>query len=160
MEQEIHWFALRIRWNRLGPVLDMLDRKGVAYYTQKIIPSLLFVHLDPVALQNIRDEERDNGFRRIFVYTDPVSHDPVVVPDHELEVFRIVTSAAQTGLEFLGENPSLYQTGDKVRVTDGPFKGAEGYIKRIKKDRRLVVTISGVAAVATSYIPPELLEKI
>ena len=28
------------------------------------------------------------------------------------------------------------------------------------KDRRLVVTISGVAAVATSYIPMELLEKV
>ena len=45
-----------------------------------------------------------------------------------------------------------------MRVTDGVFKGAEGYVKRIKKDRRLVVSIRGVVAVATSYIPPQFLE--
>ena len=45
-------------------------------------------------------------------------------------------------------------------MTGGPFQGAEGYVVRIKKDRRLVVTISGVAAIATSFIPMELLEKI
>ena len=45
-------------------------------------------------------------------------------------------------------------------VTDGPFKGAEGHIRRIKKDRRLVVTIAGVVAVATTYIHPSMLKKI
>lgn len=40
-----------------------------------------------------------------------------------------------------------------MRVTEGPFKGAEGYIKRIKGNRRLIVSIEGVVAVATTYIP-------
>ena len=47
-----------------------------------------------------------------------------------------------------------------MRVTGGPLKGAEGYIKRIRKDQRLLVCVEGVIAVATSYIPNELLEKI
>ena len=156
----MHWYAVKVRWKRTGQVCDMLDRKGVDYYTQKIVPSFMFIHTDEATVQLIRHEEYENGFNRIHVYVDKESHRPIVVPDHELEVFRIVTTAAQSGLEFLDEDPSVYQTGDKVRVVDGPFKGAEGYIKRIKKDRRLVVTISGVAAIATSYIPPELLEKI
>ena len=131
MDKELHWYALRVFWNRVGQVKEMLDAKDIEYYSQTILPSYVFVHTDLV-----------------------------VVPDKELEIFRIVTSAGSTGLQFLGEDPSVYQQGDKVRVTDGPFRGAEGYIKRIKKDRRLVVTISGVAAIATSFIPPELLEKI
>ena len=45
-------------------------------------------------------------------------------------------------------------------VTGGPFKGAEGHIKRIKRDRRLIVTIKGVVAVATAYIHPSLLRKV
>lgn len=45
-------------------------------------------------------------------------------------------------------------------MTDGPFKGAEGHIKRIKKDRRVVVAIGGVVAVAITYIHPKFLEKI
>ena len=159
MEQEIHWYAIKTRWNRTGQVCDMLDRKGVDYYTQKIFPSFLFVHTSELMVGQIRHEEYANGFQRLYFYTDK-EHNPIIVPDREIEVFRIVTSAAQAGLEILDDSPERYQTGDKVRVIDGPFKGAEGYIKRIKKDRRLVVTISGVVAVATSYIPPELLEKI
>jgi transcription antitermination factor NusG len=45
-------------------------------------------------------------------------------------------------------------------VTDGPFKGAEGHIKRIKRDRRLIVSIDGVVAVATTYIHPKFLKKV
>jgi transcription antitermination factor NusG len=47
-----------------------------------------------------------------------------------------------------------------VRVTEGPLKGAEGYIRRIRKDRRLLVSIEGVVAVATSYIPMSQLMKV
>lgn len=160
MEQELHWYAVKTRWNRTGQVCDMLDRKGVAYYTQSVVPSFLFIHTDADTVERIRHDEWECGFSRMYVYTDPLTHIPVVVPDKEMEVFRIVTSAMQSGLTVLENDPATYQTGDKVRVTDGPFKGAEGYIKRIKKDRRLVVTISGIAAIATSFIPMELLEKI
>ncbi|MBP5382309.1 MAG: KOW motif-containing protein [Bacteroidales bacterium] len=160
MDKELHWYALRVFWNRVGQVKEMLDAKDIEYYSQTILPSYVFVHTDLDTLETIRKYEYDNDLHRFFVYWDKEKHLPVVVPDKELEIFRIVTSAGSTGLQFLGEDPSVYQQGDKVRVTDGPFMGAEGYIKRIKKDRRLVVTISGVAAIATSFIPPELLEKI
>ena len=53
-----------------------------------------------------------------------------------------------------------YHEGDRVRVTDGPFKGAEGHIRRIRRDRRLVVTIPGIVAVATTYIHPALLKRV
>ena len=46
------------------------------------------------------------------------------------------------------------------RVTGGPFKGAEGYIKRIRGNRRLVVALEGIIAVATTYIPGRFLEKM
>jgi len=160
MDKELHWYALRVFWNRVGQVKEMLDAKNIEYYSQTILPSYVFVHTDLDTLETIRKYEYDNDLHRFFVYWDKEKHLPVVVPDKELEIFRIVTSAGSTGLQFLGEDPSAYQQGDKVRVTDGPFRGAEGYIKRIKKDRRLVVTISGVVAIATSFIPPELLEKI
>ena len=76
-----------------------------------------------------------------------------------MELFRIAVEAQDSGLEFLGEDKPEYHQGERVRVIDGPYKGAEGYIRRIKKDRRLLVCISGVAVVATSYIPASFLEK-
>jgi transcription antitermination factor NusG len=77
-----------------------------------------------------------------------------------MEIFRFVVTAGRQGLTLLGDDKPEYHMGDRVVVTDGPFKGAEGHIKRIKKDRRLVVSISGVAAVATTYIHPQFLETI
>lgn len=65
-----------------------------------------------------------------------------------------------SGLEYLGEDDPRFHQGDKVRVTEGIFKGLEGHIKRIRHDRRLIVTIEGVAAFATGFIPPSFLEKI
>ena len=47
-----------------------------------------------------------------------------------------------------------------MRVTDGPFRGAEGSIQRIHGDRRLLVSIRGICAVATTYIPKAFLEEI
>lgn len=155
-EPELHWYALKVFWRRTEPVKEKFDDMGLEYYSQNVLPSYLFVRTDEENIKKLRCE----FFGNLYVYADRITRKPTVVPDKELEVFRIVTSAGDTGLEFLGDDPVKYQKGDKVRVTDGPFKGAEGYVVRIKKDRRLVVTISGVAAVATSFIPLELLEKI
>ena len=45
--------------------------------------------------------------------------------------------------------------GDRIRVTNGMFKGAEGYITRVHNAKRLIVAIEGIAAVATTYIPKD-----
>ena len=155
-DNDFHWYAIKVFWRRTEPLKDSLDELGVEYYAQKIVPSYMFIRSDKATALRIRNR----FFGQLYLYADRKTKEPVVVPDKEMEIFRIVTSAGDTGLEFLGPDAAAYRQGDKVRVTDGPFKGAEGYIKRIKKDRRLVVSISGIAAIATSYIPPELLEKI
>ena len=76
-------------------------------------------------------------------------------------IFKLVCSSGAEGLEFFADDDlTRYKAGDKVRVLEGPLKGAEGYIKRIRKDRRLLVSIEGFIAVATSFIPPQFLEKV
>ncbi|MBQ9462548.1 MAG: UpxY family transcription antiterminator [Bacteroidales bacterium] len=159
-EQDFHWYALRAYWNRLEQVKELLEEKGVEYYAQKVLPSYVFVHTTLDKLEAMRRFEYDNDLHRFYVYWDKEKKRPSVIPDKEMEVFKIVSSAKEAGLELLGDDMEKYHKGDKVRVLDGPFKGAEGHVVRIKKDRRLVVTISGIAAMATSYIPKELLEKI
>ena len=42
-------------------------------------------------------------------------------------------------------------------VTDGFFAGVEGKLKRIKKNKHLVVEIEGVMAVAIVFLPPKSL---
>ena len=46
MDKELHWYALRVFWNRVGQVKEMLDAKDIEYYSQTILPSYVFVHTD------------------------------------------------------------------------------------------------------------------
>ena len=74
-----------------------------------------------------------------------------------------VAGSKDEGLIYLtagvDEYPKLV-SNDKVRVTGGPYEGAEGYVVRVKKDRRVMVKIAGTCAVLTSFVHPSLLEKI
>ena len=85
---------------------------------------------------------------------------PMAIPDDEMNIFMLVTSCGNGSLEYLGCDEKKFMRGDRVKVIDGDFKGAEGYICRIRKDNRLVVSVTGVCAVATTYIPRCFLEVI
>lgn len=153
---ELHWYAAKVKYNRTLPIREQLAMARVNHFVPEIIGSLVFLQATDEYLSRF---EQDN-FSRLWLYRDPLTRKPAPIPDHEMEVFIFVCSAGKQGLTYLGDDKPEYHQGDRVRVTDGPFKGAEGHIKRIKKDRRLVVSISGVAAVATTYIHPQFLETI
>lgn len=150
-----NWYAIKVFWGRTSRIKDILEELGIHYYAQKVLPSYMFIRTDRRTALRFREAQ----FGYIYLYSDRTTHEPVVVPEAQVEVFRIMTSAGADA-EILPNPPDSYAVGDLVRVNDGPFKGAEGYIRRIRKDRRLVIVISGVAAIATVYIPPELLEKV
>lgn len=99
--------------------------------------------------------------RQCYLYTrtEGFQKVPYIIPEAEMNRFMLVVSAGDTGLEIIESNRDFTQ-GEAVRVVDGPFKGAEGHICRIKKNRRLVVSIQGLCAVATSYIPREFLQPL
>ena len=96
-----------------------------------------------------------------MIYYNAERTGAAVIPERQMAIFRMVASSGADGLEFFSdESITRYRQGDRVRVKEGPLKGAEGYIKRIRKDRRLLVAIEGFVAVATSYIPPQFLETV
>ena len=153
---ETHWYAAKVRNNRMQPIRERLAVDRVGHFVPEIIGSLVFMQTTDEYLARFEQ----SFFSQVWVYRSPSTHKPSPIPDREMEVFMFVCSAGKQGLTYLGDDKPEYHLGEHVRVTDGPFKGAEGHIKRIKKDRRLVVSISGVAAVATTYIHPQFLETI
>ena len=48
----------------------------------------------------------------------------------------------------------------RVKVVAGDFTGIEGVIKRVKRNKCVVVQIEGVVAVAIAYIPQAFLRVI
>ena len=151
------WYALRVFFNRWGALLaDLEERRWESFRPGEVIASLIFVRCTEPEVVDLAARHHESA----MVYRMPGSRKPARIGDREMEVFRFVVTAGQQGLTLLGDDRPEYHMGDRVVVTQGPFKGAEGHIKRIKRDRRLVVTIPGVVAVATAYIHPDFLRKI
>ena len=136
----------------------------VIYERKPVVNSLIFVKATAPQIKEVAQRLKDDapGDKLLgFIYKKADFKEYAAIPDSQMASFRLVTESGLSGLDFFANDEiTRYKTGDRVRVTGGPLKGAEGYIKRIKKDNRLLVCIEGVIAVATSYIPNELLEKV
>ena len=50
--------------------------------------------------------------------------------------------------------------GDRVKVVDGPLKGLEGNVVRMRKKKRVLINVGNVVWAATEYIRPEMLEVV
>ena len=171
-----HWYALKVFFNRVFEIEDYIKQQGIDSYipcetvvvTQRngkkkkvrkpVISSLLFfrsTERQAVALQVQLDG-------RVMLYTrrENLTKRPIRIPDKEMGIFMLVSSSGEQGLEYFSDDSLRFQKGEHVRVIDGRFKGAEGYICRIKGNHRLIVAIQGVCAIATSYIPQCFLQKI
>ena len=174
---EKSWFALKIFFGKGKPIKDYFVTNNIEHVydvkkefwdkTKKkrfvkdvpVMPSLILFRTTRVEAEHI---ER-LFLNKVMLYRGKNSEDrrePSKIPEREVQIFKIVVNSGIEGLDFYDDyNPKFVQ-GDKFRVIDGPLKGAEGYVVRIKKDHRLYVSIQGLCAVTTGYIPKAFLQKI
>lgn len=167
------WYALRVFKNRLRYVKSQVEEAGnetyqalktidtfnggsIKYKVVPLIPALLFIKVTPAYIEKLKKDRYDH----VLVYGTPEGK-PEPISDEQMETFILVTSPGG-GCEVSVPEDGMeqYRKGDPVRVIAGYYKGATGVVRRIKKDRKLLVAIEGVAVVAVSNIPLEFLEKI
>lgn len=174
-DNSFQWFALRAFRNKTQPLMTQIRESGfrvyypvrtvenlkggaLEYHEEPLLSSLFFVLCPADWIQAFKQTH----FSDFMVYTDTPGGKPAPIRKEEMETFIMVTSVHNNNvqdIEVLEPKPQ-YATGDLVRVTDGLYKGATGIIKRIRKDRKLLVAISGVAVVAISHIPMCYIEKV
>ena len=172
-EESFHWFALKVFYNKVLAIASALKEMSVeSYYPVRVVEkehngikkvekvpavsSLLFFHSTVSQATDIEKHFKN----RVILYKYRSSKTPAIIPDGEMKVFQLVTSANTEGLEYMDADAVNFKTGQHVHVTGGVFEGADGYIKRIRGNKRLVIAIEGIVAVATTYIPSCFLEKI
>lgn len=87
---------------------------------------------------------------------------PQYVPDSQMENFIAITSQETEKIKYLDPDFIDLKVGDRVRVLEGPFKGLEGVYLRTsgRHEKRVVVKILGLVAVATPALPSASVEKI
>ena len=96
----------------------------------------------------------------VHFYWDRTANKPLTVPEKAMNDFIAVSSTLDEDLIYITEITSKLREGQTVKVNEGPFKGIEGKVVRIRKSRRILVELPGMLAVATTYIQPENLEII
>lgn len=148
------WFAARIV-SSVALITKRLTRDGIHCYSTKFAPGIVFMRCTAQFTSDLLSE----FWGKIYFYLDSERKCPEAIPERQMNNFILVTSVSDDLIPLGEVTPELLK-GDRVRVTGGLFEGAEGVIKRIKGDRRLVVSINCLTAVATCFIRPEFLEKI
>ena len=137
-------------------VLKYLDVNGIRHSGIEDLKSLLFIRCTEQTVNSIRSEL----FDRVMFYrnADKTAIEPI--PDRVMNTFLIMAPFHDEPVIYLAVDDPHFFDGPLKRVKSGIFAGCEGVIKRIKGDRRLIVRLSSKAAIATPYIPHELLEDI
>ena len=176
----VQWFPMYCTYGSELKVKAELDRLKVENYLpmvrmqvehdgekrRELVPAihnLIFVHESQQAITRLKMFNRQCTAMQYMIHRPSVVSDRseiIVVPDTQMDNFIRVTSVMSDDLVYLKYTDFLDKVSQRVRVIDGNFTGAEGVIKRIKKDRVVVVLVKGVAAVAITHLPPSYLQPI
>ena len=183
------WFPMRVTYQREMKVKAELDRLGIECFVpmrykvvelpldklrvrnggdtelrRELVPAinnLIFVRstqerisglkasnevLEPLRYMMDRTASRENAF--------------MTVGDREMENFMRVASRTDDSVMFLDEETLVGKEGKRVEIMGGAFEGVTGVIRRVKRCKRVVVEIDGVASVAIAFVPVEWLKEI
>ncbi len=167
------WYAIRVTYNRELKVKEDLDARGITCFipmqyrreerngqmVKRLVPSvhnLIFIHLTP---SEMTDYKRSTALPIRYIMNRE-THEPITVPTQEMENFIRVAGTYEEKLIYLNPEPGDFSKGERVRIIGGDFAGAEGIFVRVKGDRRVLINVQGVVAVATTYVHPSMIEKI
>lgn len=164
MSPQLQWFVMRVTYSRELKAQAQLQEIGVETYiplikqrTEKgcqpiaVIHNLIFVHTTRNFLDFYKQHKKDCPLR----YTmDKSTGLPMVVRDKEMKDFmRVMYKASSKDILYL-DNPDIVATkGTPITIIDGPYKGIEGYLLRIRRDRKVVLQLEGIVACALNGIP-------
>lgn len=170
-----HWFALRVTYSRELALKALLDKEGIENFIpmryeymekngrriRKLVPAvhnLVFIHSTRKCIDALKDKPGMNIPIRYIM--DRELRRPIVIPDIQMRSFILVAGSYDESILYVEPAELNLVKGQKVRITGGVFEGVIGEFVRIRHDRRVVVNIEGVMAIATTFIHSSLVEPI
>ena len=176
------WFPMRVTYQREMKVKAELDRLGIENFvpmrykvveTQNdgdselrrvLVPAinnLIFVRSTQERVSELkRTNEVLEPLRYMMDHTASKEHAIMTVADREMENFMRVASRTDDSVMFLDNETVVGKEGQRVEIMGGAFEGVTGVIRRVKRCKRVVVEIEGVASVAIAYVPAGMLKEI
>jgi hypothetical protein len=129
-----------------------------------LIPNLLFAYGTEKEIQQFVYDNNHLPYLRYYYHQvlngAKVVRQPLTVPDVDMESFRLICSQEEHDIIVQASGVTKFKTGQRVRVTSGPFAGVEGRVARFKGQQRVGIVISDLLTVMTAYVPNGMLEEI
>ncbi len=175
------WYVFRASYRREDKAHDYIVENGTYVYISKrytyklingkrkkvletLIPNLLFVYTTKEKADEYVKHTPALSYLSYyydhFKLTRTNTNPPLTICCREMENFIIATCNHSEHLKVVSELQCHYKDGENVRVTDGPFKGAEGRVARVSGQQRVVITLHQVGLISTAYIPSAFIQKI
>ena len=176
------WFPMRVTYQREMKVKAELDRLGIENFVPmryKVVESqndgdmelrrvlvpainnLIFVRSTQERLSELkRRNEVLEPLRYMMDHTAAGEHTIMTVADREMENFMRVALRTDDSVMFLDDETIVGKEGKRVEIMGGAFEGVTGVIRRVKRCKRVVVEIEGVASVAIAYVSAGMLKEI
>ena len=175
------WFPMRVTYQREMKVKAELDRLGIENFVpmrykvmerqndgdaelrRELVPAinnLIFVRSTQERVSELKQtNEVLEPLRYMMDRTASLEHAIMTVADREMENFMRVASRTDDSVMFLDNETVVGKEGKRVEIMSGAFEGVTGVIRRVKRCKRVVVEIEGVASVAIAYVRAELLKE-
>lgn len=175
----ISWFPMRVTYSRELKVKAELDRLAVENFlpmTYKLldadtenphrdlvpaINNLIFIHSSKDRISSLKSSNAVlQPLRYMMDRTAQQSHTIMTVPDAQMQNFMRVASKTDDSVMFLNDETVVGKVGKHVLISGGVFDGVTGVIRRVKRCKRVVVELEGIATVAIAFVPSVLLKEI
>ena len=131
---------------------------------RKLVPAirnLIFVRSTQERISHLKSSnEVLEPLRYIIDQTAQQPHTIMTVPDRQMQNFIRVASKTDDSVMFLDDESVAGKEGKRVEIIGGAFEGVTGVIRRVKRCKRVVVEIEGVASVAIAFVPAVMLKEI
>ena len=176
------WFPMRVTYQREMKVKAELDRLGIENFVpmrykvmesqsdgdtelrRVLVPAinnLIFVRSTQERLSELKQtNEVLEPLRYMMDRTASLEHAIMTVADREMVNFMRVASRTDDSVMFLDNETVVGKEGKCVEIMGGAFEGVTGVIRRVKRCKRVVVEIEGVASVAIAWVPAGMLREI
>ena len=169
------WFVMRAYKSEKRAEEKLIGKDGLEYFIPKcyavrvyhgvkskrlvpVIPNLVFVH---ASRTQITDFKKRYNFLQFVMWEKSTGLEYLVVPDDQMESFIKVSSQYGENISYYNPDELDLRKGCRVRIHGGKLNGVTGVFMQVqgKRNRRVVVLLEGVMAVAAE-VHPDLIEVI
>lgn len=176
-----HWYALRTTYGREKKAHDFINaHNGKAFLPTIIIekvvngkkklvevsrlPNIFFAYGTEKDIKSFVYDNYNLPYLRFYYrYThvgSRIDKIPMIVPDSQINTLKIICDAGTSNnVLVLQDEVKKFKEGQRVRVIEGEFKGAEGIVARFHGQQRVGIVINGLLTAVTAYIPTSFLIK-